>query len=46
MMYSPMVGDVKAATEPYPFVDLHIIEEAGQGCGTPGAPDEATVQYS
>ena len=43
-MYSPMVGDVKAATEPHPFVALHIIEEAGQGCRTPGAPDEATVQ--
>jgi hypothetical protein len=29
MMYSPVVGDVKAATEPHPFVALYIIEEAG-----------------
>ena len=43
-MYSPMVGDVKAATEPYPFVALYIIEEAGQGCRASGTPDEATVQ--
>jgi hypothetical protein len=29
MMYPPMLGDVKAATEPYALVTLEIVEESG-----------------
>jgi hypothetical protein len=43
MMYPPMLGDVKAATEPYALVTLDIVEESGQGRRTPGTSDEATV---